>query len=385
MKKNVRIASIVLIAMALVAMAAAGISLGQASSMSLVTPMEATPITRAMHDDVGKQLPFEDTQDFEDARRGFIATLPEVILKTPDGRVIWDLGLYRFLDREEPPATVNPSLWRQARLNLTNGLFRVTDRIYQVRGFDASNMTIIEGDTGLIILDPLISVETAKAALDLYRQHRANKPVVAVIHTHSHYDHFGGVKGVTSEEEVKAGKVKVIAPDGFLEEAISENVFAGNAMSRRSHYMFGMLLHRGEKGQVDVGLGKALSLGTITLIPPTDLVHKTGETRVVDGVEMVFQMAPGTEAPAEMLIFFPRLKALCAAEDAVHTLHNLYTPRGAQVRDAVKWWKALNQTIEQFGDRADVVFAQHLWPTWGPRRVVNLKKQRDTYKYIHDQ
>jgi alkyl sulfatase BDS1-like metallo-beta-lactamase superfamily hydrolase len=381
MNRNVQIASIVL-----VAMATAGISLGLAASVPRLTRKEATPSTQAMHDDVRKQLPFEDTQDFEDARRGFIATLPEVTLKTQGGRVIWDLGLYRFLDREQPPATVNPSLWRQARLNLTNGLFRVTDRIYQVRGFDASNMTIIEGDTGLIILDPLISIETAQAALDLYRRHRANKPVVAVIHTHSHFDHFGGVKGVTSEEAVTAGKVKVFAPEGFLEEAISENIFAGNAMSRRSQYMFGMLLPRDDKGQVDVGLGKALSLGTISLIPPTDLVHKTGETRVVDGVQMVFQMAPGTEAPAEMLIFFPGLKALCTAEDAVHTLHNLYTLRGAKVRDAVRWWKALNQTIELFGDRAEVAFAQHQWPTWGPRRVVTfLKKQRDTYKYIHDQ
>lgn len=293
MKKNVRIASILL-----VAMTAAGISLGLASSVSRVTPKEATPITQAMQDDVGKQLPFEDTQDFEDARRGFIATLPEVTLKTPDGRVIWDLGPYRFLDRERPPATVNPSLWRQARLNLTNGLFRVTDRIYQVRGFDNSNMTIIEGETGLIILDPLASAETAKAAIDLYRRYRPNKPVVTVIHTHSHVDHYGGVKGVTSEEEVKAGKVKVIAPEGFLEEATSESVFAGNATRRRSLYMFGRLLPPGEKGQVDAGTGKTIGTGTITLIPPTDLVRKTGETRTVDGVEMVFQMAPGTEAPA---------------------------------------------------------------------------------------
>jgi alkyl sulfatase BDS1-like metallo-beta-lactamase superfamily hydrolase len=381
MKRNVRIASIVL-----VAMAAAGISLGLASSESQGGPKEATSITEAINDKVAEQLPFDDIRDFEDAHRGFIATLPEGVIKTDTGRVVWDLGSYRFLDREQPPATVNPGLWRLARLNLTNGLFRVTDRIYQVRGFDASNMTIIEGETGLIIVDPLISAETAKAALDLYRRHRANKPVVAVIHTHSHYDHFGGVKGVTSKEEVKAGKVQVIAPDGFLEEAILENVFAGNAMNRRSLYMFGMLLPRGEKGQVDVGLGKTLSRGTVTLIPPTDLVRKTGETRTVDGVEMVFQMAPGTEAPAEMLIFFPRLEALCAAEDAVHTLHNLYTLRGAQVRDAVKWWKALDQTIELFGDRAEVVFAQHQWPTWGPQKVVTfLKKQRDTYKYIHDQ
>ena len=284
------------------------------------------------------------------------------------------------------PATVNPSLWRQAQLNMNNGLYQVAERIYQVRGFDLSNMDIIEGNTGIIIIDPLISKETAKAALDLYYQHRPQKPVVAVIYTHSHVDHYGGVRGVTTLEDVKAGKVKILAPQGFMEAAISENVYAGNAMSRRAIYMYGALLAKGEKGQVDGALGKTVSLGEITLIPPTDLITKTGETRNIDGVDIEFQMAKDTEAPAEMLMYFPQFKALCAAEDATHTLHNLYTLRGAQVRDAAAWWKVLNTAIENFGDKATVIFAQHHWPVWGQTNIVDfLEKQRDLYKYIHDQ
>ncbi|MGD0040628.1 MAG: alkyl sulfatase dimerization domain-containing protein, partial [Isosphaeraceae bacterium] len=222
--------------------------------------------------------------------------------------------------------------------------------------------------------------------LELYYQHRPRKPVVAVIYTHSHVDHYGGVKGVVSEDEVRSGRVTVLAPEGFLEEAVSENVFAGNAMGRRALYLFGILLPKGERGQVDSGLGKTTSVGTVTLIPPTDLVKKTGETRTIDGVEMTFQMAPRTEAPAEFLIHFPQLRALCAAEDATHTLHNLYTLRGAQVRDAKSWWKTLNESVVLFGGKTDVVFAQHQWPTWGQKKVLDyLRKQRDLYKYIHDQ
>jgi len=347
---------------------------------------DATPATREANSSIRRQLSFDDTRDFEDARRGLIATLPEVTIKAADGRVVWSLRDYEFLKGDEPPVTVNPSLWRAAKLNSMSGLFKVTDRVYQIRGFDLSNMTIVEGDTGLIIIDPLISAAVARAGLDLYGAHRPKKPVVAVIYTHSHIDHFGGVRGVASEDDVKAGKVSILAPKGFLEEAVSENVFAGNAMGRRSIYMYGALLPKGERGQVDGGLGKTTSLGTITLIPPTDLIKKTGEARAIDGVEMTFQMAPETEAPAEFLVHFPRLRALCAAEDATHTLHNLYTLRGAQVRDAKEWWKALNETVELFGDKTEVVFAQHHWPKWGREEVVGfLKKQRDLYKYIHDQ
>lgn len=349
-------------------------------------PKDATPITQSANHVWLSQLPFNDRQDFEDAQRGFIATLPQVTIRNAHGTIVWDLSPYAFLKKEQPPPTVNPSLWRQAQLNMFNGLFKVTDRIYQVRAFDLSNMDIIEGNTGLIIVDPLISVETAKAALDLYYANRPRKPVVAVIYTHSHVDHYGGVKGVVNEADVKTNKVKIYAPDGFLEEAVSENVYVGNAMGRRSLYMYGALLPRSERGQVDGGLGKTTSLGTVTLIPPTDLIKETGETHTIDGINFVFQMAPGTEAPSEMLFFMPQFKALCVAEDATHTLHNLYTLRGAQVRDASKWWKTLNQAIGTFGGGTEVVLAQHHWPIWGHDRAMTfLSNQRDLYKYILDQ
>jgi alkyl sulfatase BDS1-like metallo-beta-lactamase superfamily hydrolase len=357
------------------------------AATSLSEFKEPTLFTTQMNASVVNQLPFSDKQDFTSAARGFIGTNENLALKSPtDGHVIWDLSLYRFIKGAISPASVNPSLWRQATLNMNNGLFKVTDRIYQVRGYDLSNMDIIEGETGLIIVDPLISVQTAKAALALYYQYRPQKPVIAVIYTHSHADHYGGVKGVVTEEEVKSGKVKIYAPKGFLEEAISENVYAGNAMSRRALYMYGGLLPRGERGQVDAGLGKNTSLGDLTLIPPTDEISKTNETKVIDGIQIVFQMAPHTEAPAEMLMYFPQFKALCAAEDATHNLHNLYTLRGAQVRDAAAWWKTLNETIELFGFKTEVVFAQHQWPMWGNSAIIEfLESQRDLYKYIHDQ
>ena len=360
-------------------------SLPESVPMGDNQPKGATKETIAQNAQWLDKLPFSDRQDFDDANKGFISTLPSFDLKRADGP-IWTLQGYEFLQKDQAPATINPSLFRVAKINMTNGLYQVTDKIYQIRGFDLSNMTIIEGNTGLIVIDPLISKETAKAGLDLYFQHRPKKPVSAVIYSHSHVDHYGGVKGVVSEEEVKSGKVKVLAPEGFLEEAVSENVFAGNAMSRRALYMYGALLPRDEKGQVDGGLGKTTSIGDVTLIPPTDIIKTTGEKRLIDGVEMVFQMAPGTEAPAEMLIHFPQMKALCTAEDATHTLHNLYTIRGAQVRDANKWWKALNKTLELFGDQTEVVFASHHWPKWGKDKIIPyLEKQRDMFKYIHDQ
>ncbi|QEZ48267.1 alkyl/aryl-sulfatase [Cupriavidus oxalaticus] len=370
------------------AVAAAFVFAGSSGSAKAAsTPAKpASDATARAQAAVLQQLPFQNQRDFEDARRGFIGTIDSGEIRDAQGRVVWSLDSYRFIDKDVAPATVNPSLWRQARLNMNHGLFQVTDRIYQIRGFDISNMTIIEGDSGLIIIDPLTATETARTGLELYYKHRPRKPVVAVIYTHSHADHFGGAKGVISEDDVKAGKVKVLAPEGFMEEAVSENVFAGNAMSRRAQYMYGTNLQRSATGQVDAGLGKAVAQGTLTLVPPTDLIARTGETRTIDGVQIEFLMAPGTEAPAEMLMYLPQWKALCAAEDATHNLHNLYTIRGAQVRDANQWWRALDETIDRFGGRTEVLFAQHHWPTWGRDNIVTyLGKQRDGYKYIHDQ
>ncbi|MDR2161114.1 MAG: MBL fold metallo-hydrolase [Desulfovibrio sp.] len=356
-------------------------------------PKAAAPATQAANAAVLRELPFADVQDFADARRGFIAALPGKIIRNPAGKTVWDLNAFSFLDQDAAaPDTVNPSLWRIARLNMHNGLFAVTDHVFQVRGLDISNMTIIESDSGLILIDPLASVASAQAALALYRAQAPDasaktRPVKAVIYTHSHTDHYGGVKGVVSEEDVAQGKTAVLAPAGFLEEAVSENVFAGNAMTRRALYMYGNLLPFGPKGRVDAGLGKTVSAGGgITLIAPTDIVAATGEKRVIDGVEMDFQMAPHTEAPAEMLIWFPQFKALCTAEDATHTLHNLYTLRGATVRDANKWWKSLDEALDRYGARAETLFAQHHWPVWGTERIRDyLGAQRDGYKFIHDQ
>jgi len=347
---------------------------------------EAASFTKDFNNQVKSELPFNNKEDFQDAKRGFIDSLPEQVIKDEKGNVIWNLKEYNFLKNSANPATVNPSLWRQSQLNLYNGLFKVTDKIYQIRGFDLSNMTIIEGNSGIVIIDPLISTECSKAGLDLYYKHRGKKPVKAVIYSHSHVDHFGGVKGVTTQEDVNSGKTQILAPEGFLEHAVSENVYAGNAMSRRAVYMYGALLPKSEKGQVDAGLGKTTSIGTTTLIEPTMIIKSTGEKKVIDGVEIEFLMAPHTEAPAEMLMYFPKEKALCTAEDATHTLHNIYTLRGAEVRDAKAWWKYLNETIERFGDKTEVVFAQHHWPKWGNKNILTfLSNQRDMFKYLHDQ
>lgn len=364
---------------------ALAISLNSSLVLAQVEPKEASEQTRQANAAVLKELPFSDKQDFEDAKKGFIATLVPMTIKDAKGSTSWDLTTYDFI-KGQAPDTVNPSLWRIAELNLNNGLFKVTDRVYQIRGFDLSNMTLVETDNGVIVIDPLVTTEVAKAGLDLYYQHRPKKPVVAVIYTHSHADHYGGVKGVTNEEDVKSGKVKIIAPEGFLEEAVSENVLAGNAMTRRSLYQYGAMLPRSARGQIDAGLGKTTSMGTFTLIPPNDIISKTGDKRTIDGVEMEFQMAPGTEAPSEMLIWFPQFRMLNTAEDATHTLHNLYTLRGAQVRNAANWWKTLNQAINTHGDQVEVVIAQHHWPMWGRERIVSfIADQRDMFKYIHDQ
>ncbi|MFC8732891.1 alkyl/aryl-sulfatase [Luteimicrobium sp. NPDC057192] len=348
------------------------------------TPKPAAPAIVQQQAALRERLPFSDTRDFEDARRGLVAPLPGATT-ADDGRVVWDNGTYDFLQGDAPD-TVNPSLWRQSQLVATAGLFEVTDGIYQVRGQDLSNISFVEGDTGVIVIDPLISTETAAAALALYREHRGERPVVAVIYSHCHVDHFGGVKGVTSQEDVDAGKVRIIAPDGFLEPAIAENVYAGTAMGRRAGYMYGAALARGPQGGVGAGLGQTTSTGTVTLIEPTESVVSTGDELTVDGVRIVFQMAPGTEAPAEMLFYFPDKKALCTAEDATHNLHNLLTLRGAVVRDPHVWSNYLTETIDLFGADVEVVFASHHWPTWGNERAVEfLGLQRDLYAYLHDQ
>ncbi|MFF1633842.1 alkyl/aryl-sulfatase [Leifsonia sp. NPDC058248] len=330
-------------------------------------------------------LPFDDTADFDDTDRGFLAALEPGVVTAADGRVVWDSDSYSFL-RGDAPASVNPSLWRQSILVAKQGLYEVVEGIYQVRGLDLSNITFVEGATGVIVIDPLISTETASAALGLYRAHRGDRPVVAVIYSHSHVDHFGGVFGVASEADVKAGRIQVLAPEGFVEHAVSENVYAGTAMSRRAGYMYGAVLDRGPQGQVGAGLGQTTSSGEVGLIVPTLEIRETGEKHTVDGVEIEFQLAPGTEAPAEMHFYFPAFRALCMAENATHTLHNLLTLRGALVRDPHVWSTYLTEAIDTFGPKTDVAFASHHWPTWGQDRVVEfLSTQRDLYAYLHDQ
>ncbi|MEV1027016.1 alkyl sulfatase dimerization domain-containing protein [Streptomyces sp. NPDC050264] len=331
-----------------------------------------------------RRFPFDDTQDHDDSRRGFITSASDPLIRDDDGRPVWDLDAYAFLDKG-CPETANPSLWRQSRLCAEHGLFEVVEGIYQVRGFDLSNVTFVEGETGVFVIDPLLGVETAAAALALYRSHRGERPVTGVLYTHSHADHFGGVKGVVTEEEV-AGGIPVYAPRGFMEHAVSENVFAGTAMNRRAAYMYGAALPKGERGQIGAGLGQTLSTGGVSLIAPTVEITDTGRTETVDGIRMVFQLTPGTEAPAELNIHFPDHRALCMAENATHNLHNLLTLRGAEVRDPHEWSRYLTQAIDLFVDSSDVAFASHHWPVWGRDRVETfLSEQRDLYAYLHDQ
>ena len=350
-------------------------------------PGPASEHTREANALAAGGLPHEDHEDFADASRGLIASDPSLVLRDPDGRVVWDMASYSFLEGDpEVPESVNPALWRLARLNMAHGLFEVVPGIYQVRGYDLSNVTFVEGGQGVLVIDPLVSMECAAAALALYRRHRGERPVTGVIYSHSHVDHWGGVKGVTSQAEVDAGNVPVWAPEGFMDHAISENVLAGTAMLRRAEYMMAPRLPRGERGQVDAGIGKTTSSGTVTLIAPTNEVTQTGQVVEIDGVRIVFQLVPDTEAPAEMNFHFPELRTLCVPENATHCQHNLLTPRGAQVRDALSWSKYLGQTIDMFGDSTDALFAQHHWPRWGAERVTGfLASHRDMYRYLHDQ
>ncbi|WP_433291370.1 alkyl/aryl-sulfatase [Actinoplanes sp. CA-030573] len=340
-----------------------------------------TPPIAAQHDHLLKALPLHDEQDFADATRGRLGTLDDPRIRDDAGRVVWDAAAYAFVDGPAP-VTVNPSLWRQSTLTAIHGLFEVVEGIYQVRGLDLSNVTFVEGDTGVVVIDPLISKETAAAALALYRRHRGDRPVTGLIYTHSHLDHFGGARGVLPEPE----GVPVLAPDGFVAHAVSENVYAGTAMGRRAVYMYGANLTRDAGGQVGTGLGAGTSTGTVTLIPPTVTIGRTGQEETVDGVRMVFQMAPSSEAPAEMHLWFPDRRALCMAENATHNLHNVLTLRGAEVRDPRAWAGYLTEAMALFGGEAEVVFASHHWPTWGNDRVIEfLSLQRDLYAYLHDQ
>ncbi|MFI5613899.1 alkyl/aryl-sulfatase [Amycolatopsis sp. NPDC051903] len=333
-----------------------------------------------------RDLPFADTADLENARRGFVGTIDPPQIRAADGRVVWDAGAWAQVLAQPRPGTVNPSLWRQAQLVALHGLYKVTEGIYQVRGLDLSNVTLVEGRDGVIVIDPLISAETAAAALRLYREHRGNRPVTAVIYTHSHVDHFGGVRGVVDGADVEAGRVPVLAPQGFLRHAVAENVYAGTAMGRRAAYVYGAALPVGPAGQLGAGLGMSTSTGTVTLIPPTLDVTHTGQEERLDGVRLVFQLTPDTEAPAEMNFFFPDHGALCMAENATHTLHNLLTLRGALVRDPHGWARYLTEAIELFADATSVEFASHHWPTWGRAEVTALlSEQRDLYAYQHDQ
>lgn len=360
--------------------------LGAPPVFAQTAPKPPEPSTLQANADMAKTLPFADRRDFEDAMRGFIATVPDALVPGAGPRPAWSMKPYDFLKADVPADTVNPSLWRQAQLNAMHGLFQVTDRVYQVRGFDLANMTIVEGDSSLIVIDPLLTAETARAALDLYYQYRPRKPVGTVIYSHGHADHFGGVKGVTTEADVAAGKVQVLAPAGFMETAVAENILAGNAMSRRSQYQFGSLLPPGVRGQVDTGLGKALARGTVTLIAPTASIDKPTEARTIDGVQFVFHLVPGSEAPSEMLMYLPQFRVLNMAEDVTHNMHNLYTIRGAEVRDGNLWSKYIDEARVAFGGKTDVLIAQHHWPTFGQDRIVDLlKKQRDMYKFINDQ
>ncbi|MDP6830266.1 MAG: alkyl sulfatase dimerization domain-containing protein [Alphaproteobacteria bacterium] len=352
----------------------------------MTKPKPASPTTQAAQKAVLDGLPFEDQFDFEQAQRGFIAAVPDGVILNERGRALWDLNEYDFLAEEEAPDSVNPSLWRLSRLNMFNGLFKVCERVYQLRAFDVAVMTVIEGDSGLILIDPMTTAEAARAGLDLYYAHRPHKPVLCVIYSHSHIDHYGGVMGVTSADDVAAGKVQIIAPDRFMEELSGESVLAGNAMLRRAQFQIGGLLEKSARGQIDTGLGKGAAKGRITLIAPTQVIREATETHNIDGIEMVFQLAPDSEAPAEMHMFMPQFAILNMAENTTRHLHNFIPLRGAVARDPRIWSRHISEAMVLFGERTDILIGQHHWPTWGRDEVrAFLEKQRDLYKYIHDQ
>src|SRR5881394_1184791 len=350
------------------------------------TPKQASAPVIAQHAATLKALPFSDTRDFDDAKRGFLGTIENARIANPQGRVVWSLEPYGFLAAEKAPATVNPSLWRQSRLNMKHGLFEVVPGVYQVRGLDIANMTLLEGERGVIVVDTLTSIEGARAAMELYFAHRGQRPVIAVIFTHTHTDHWGGARGVLDDETLATGRVPIIAPNLFMEHAVSENIIAGPAMLRRAQYQFGPLLAKGARGQVDCGLGKSMAAGSVALLRPTDLIMATGDRRTIDGVDLEFQMAPNSEAPAEMHFFIPRYRLLNLAENCTHNFHNLLPFRGADVRDALAWSKYLGEALQMWGGKADAMRGQHHWPVWGHERIdTMIRQQRDLYKFAHDQ
>ncbi|WP_425088445.1 alkyl/aryl-sulfatase [Stappia sp.] len=333
-----------------------------------------------------KELPFDDTRDFDEAKRGFIAAPDYKQIMAEAGNVAWDMGSYEWLLQDKNFDSIHPSLQRQAILNMGYGLFEVIpDKIYQVRGFDLANISFIKGDTGWIVFDPLTAKETAAAALKFINEQLGERPVVAVVYSHSHADHFGGVRGVVDEADVASGKVRILAPVGFMDHAVSENVYAGNAMNRRMFFQYGVLLPRSPFGHVDQSIGKNTAAGNLGLIAPTTVVSEDIEEHTIDGIKMVFQNTPGTEAPAEMNTYFPDLKAFWAAENITGTIHNIYTLRGALVRDALEWSKQINKALYLFGQDAEVMFASHSWPRWGNDRIQDvMRSQRDTYAHLNN-
>jgi alkyl sulfatase BDS1-like metallo-beta-lactamase superfamily hydrolase len=359
---------------------------GPAALAATESQKEASHAVAAQQEAMFAALPFGDAADFDDAARGFLGTIENAKIISPQGRVVWSLEPYGFLSEARAPATVNPSLWRQARLNMHHGLFEVVPGVYQVRGLDIANMTLIEGDKGVIVVDTLTSIEGARAAMELYFEHRGRRPVAAVIFTHTHTDHWGGARGVLSEDLLAGGKVPIIAPNLFMEHAVSENIIAGPAMLRRAQYQFGPFLAKGPRGQVDCGLGKSMAAGSVALVRPTDLIMATGDTRTIDGVVFEFQMAPNSEAPAEMHFYIPRYKVLNLAENCTHNFHNLLPFRGADVRDALAWSKYLGEALSLWGGKAEAMCGQHHWPVWGRERIdTMIRQQRDLYKFAHDQ
>ena len=348
---------------------------------------QASSYTTELQQQLRTSLPFEDRRDFEESQRGFIAAPDYRQITAANGRVVWDMNRYDFLLTGEEYDSIHPSLQRQATLNMNYGLYEVVPNfIYQVRGFDLANMTLVKGNTGWIIFDVLLTEQTANAALALANERLGELPVRAVVYSHSHVDHFGGVRGVVSEEAVAAGEVEVIAPVGFMAEAISENVYAGNAMSRRAGLQYGRNIPSGPFGQVDSAIGKGLAAGTTGLIAPTLVIEEDFEEHIIDGVTMVFQNTPGTEAPAEMNTWFPEQKVFWAAENITATVHNVYTLRGALVRDALSWSKQINEALYRFGREAEILVSSHNWPRWGNERIQEvMRAQRDAYANLNNQ